>query len=138
MDYHSNKLDNYFPPIFNPLIILLLTHQDCIISTKSILPLGKTTSLYPSGSILSLVSRQTLLPLRNRWYSLHFGLVCTHITHKSLASCRPKFLLGYSNLFKPLLLFACFACCDFLAAIPCLLVLDIRNINKKISISIIK
>ena len=81
-------------------------------------------NLYPSGSILNLVSRQTFLHLKNQWYVFHFGLVITPIAPQSLPSFKSNLLLRYSNLLLHLVLLACFWSCAFFLAIHCLFVLE--------------
>ena len=103
---------------------LFLVHPEIATSTTSDPPDGVLIYLYPSGSILSLVSQHIFLPLRNRWYSCPLGLAFTPITPISLACSRSSFLFGYSNLLAPLVLEACFCCCAFFLAIHCLLVLE--------------
>jgi hypothetical protein len=115
----------FFYPIFKLFLILFLSHPETGICTISDHHDGVLIYLYPSGSTLNLVSRQTFLHLKNRWYSPHFGFFDIQITHISFASSKSSFLFGYSNLLSPLNFFACFCWTAFLAAIHLLFVLAI-------------
>jgi len=114
------------------LISFLRVRPEIGTDTTSDPPDGVFIYLYPSGSTRSLVSRQIFLPLKNRLYSRPAGLDTTPTTPSSLAWSRSSFLFGYSNLFPPLSLAACFWSFALFAAIPRLLVLPIVNsISKK-------
>lgn len=114
------------------LISFLRVRPDTGTDTTSDPPDGVLIYLYPSGSTRSLVSRQIFLPLKNRLYSRPAGFDTTPTTPISLAWSKSSFLFGYSNLFPPLSLAACFWSFALFAAIPRLLVLAIVTIISKV------
>lgn len=122
---HKFNNKNYLFPV--DFLSFLIVHHDIGATTTSDPPLGVRINLYPSGSVLNLVSQHTLRPLKNRLYVAPFGLVTAPINPISFASSNSTFLLGYSKRRPPLSLFACFCWTAFFAAIPRLLVLAINR-----------
>lgn len=114
------------------LISFFLVHHESVTCTTSDHHDGVLINLNQSVSTLNFVSRHIFLHLRNRWKSCPNGLVTTPIIHNSFASSNSSFLFGYSNLLDHFILFACFCCWDFFAAIHLLFVLAMISDNVKV------
>jgi hypothetical protein len=80
--------------MFKDFLILVLNQPVTGTCTISEPPEGVLMYLYPSGSTLSLVSRQIFLHLINRLYSDHLGFLNTQTTQSSFASSSSSFLFG--------------------------------------------
>lgn len=69
------KISFLFYLFLTIFFIFVLVHPEEGAITISDPPDGVLIYLYPSGSVLSLVSQHTFLPLKNQWYVEPFPLI---------------------------------------------------------------